>query len=285
VSLEIRRVKRQEEYWGVENIQREAWGFPDIGIVPDNMLMAVQRNGGLVLGAFDRSPDDERERLVGFALGFVGLVQNGMLRHWSHMVAVLPSYQNRNVGYRLKLAQRERVLAQGLEHILWTFDPLESRNAYLNFHKLGAVCNVYRREEYGRMRDELNVSLPSDRFEVHWYIVSRHVAERLNGSASQIGISALLDLGVPLVNGFGDTGKPCLGPVVWPEESEQVMIQIPAHFQALKAADLETARDWRFHTRELFETAFGLGYTVVDLLHEDGRSCYVLRKDWGPNED
>ena len=67
---------------------------------------------------------------------------------------------------------------------------------------------------------------------------------------------------------------------VLPLEGDRLLIQIPAHFQAIKSADLELARAWRLHTRALFEAAFAAGYTVVDLLFENEQSCYLLRKDW-----
>ena len=97
------------------------------------------------------------------------------------MAGVHPAYRNRGLGYSLKLAQREHVLAQGIDLITWTFDPLETRNATLNFHKLGAVCNTYLPNLYGDMRDGLNAGLPSDRFQVDWWIASERVAQRLAG--------------------------------------------------------------------------------------------------------
>lgn len=247
--------------------------------------MAVQHNGGLVLGAFERASDGQPERMIGFALGFLSRVDGGSSRHWSHMVAVLPEFQGRNVGYRLKLAQRDRVLSQGIEHILRTFDPLESRNAYLNFHKLGAVCATYRRDVYGRMRDELNISLPRDRFGVDWHVSSRHVSERLSKLNRSPDLSQLLGAGVSVLNDTGGGIAPHISPIDWSSATDPVLIQIPARFQELKAADLEMARDWRFLTRELFETAFALGYGVMDFLHEVSRSYYVLGKEWHPDED
>jgi predicted GNAT superfamily acetyltransferase len=87
---------------------------------------------------------------------------------------------------------------------------------------------------------------------------------------------------VPLLNPPlpGDPPRPahrCL-----PLEGARLLLQIPAHFQALKAADVELALAWRLHTRDLFEAAFGAGYVVTDLLFEGGESCYLLGKDWRP---
>jgi predicted GNAT superfamily acetyltransferase len=326
MPIEIRPIRTLDEYRAVERIQRVVWGHGDLDVVPDHLLVTMQRNGGLVLGAFEVLPEEgpeeepgEREdRLIGFALGFVGLSSGGQVKHCSHMVGVDPAYQNRDVGYRLKLAQREHVLAQGIDLITWTFDPLESRNARLNFHKLGATCNTYLRDLYGHMRDELNVGLPSDRFQVDWHIASAHVAGRLHGDRAgpstglrtgpsatlrtgpsteftpsnaeglKMGpstglrtgpsLSALQDEGVPLLNRTlpGDLPRP--SQTVLPIQGDRLLVQIPAHFQAIKSADLGLACAWREHTQALFEAAFAAGYTVIDLLFEAGQSCYLLKK-------
>jgi predicted GNAT superfamily acetyltransferase len=287
--IEIRPVQALDEYRAVERLQRTVWRHGDLDVVPDHLLITLQKNGGLVLGAFETPPEEglgpQDEHAIGFALGFVGLSPAGKIKHCSHMVGVAPAYQNQNVGYLLKLAQREHVLAQGIDLITWTFDPLESRNARLNFRKLGGACKTYLRDVYGRMRDELNVGLPSDRFQVDWHIASTHVADRLRADQPPPGFGSLRALGIPLLNPSipGDPPHPSRTPP--PLEGDRVLIQIPAHFQALKAADMELTRAWRAHTRNLFESAFAAGYTVVDLLFEAGQSYYLLQKDWTPNED
>ncbi|HSN73476.1 MAG TPA: GNAT family N-acetyltransferase, partial [Anaerolineae bacterium] len=171
--ITIHPLTTHDEIHAVEQLQRDAWGVPDLEIVPLHMLITPPRNGGLLLGAYDG------ERLVGFVFGFLGLTADGRLKHCSHMAGVHPDYRDQGVGYQLKLAQRGHVLAQGIDLITWTFDPLETRNAGLNFHKLGAVCNTYLRNLYGEMHDVLNAGLPSDRFQVDWWVGSQRVAERL----------------------------------------------------------------------------------------------------------
>ncbi|HEC33658.1 MAG TPA: hypothetical protein ENI37_02955 [Chloroflexi bacterium] len=298
MAVEIRPIQTNDEYRAVERLQRQAWALEDVEIVPHHLLLTVQKNGGLVLGAFESLPEEEGERLVGFVFGFVGLLPGGKVKHCSHMAGVAPACQNRNIGYRLKLAQRQRVLAQGIDLITWTFDPLESRNARLNFHKLGAICNIYLRNLYGDMRDGLNVGLPSDRFQVDWLIASDHVASRLRDGWVGLSLSALQADGVPILNrplpgghsaprlpsGEAGSEQALLRPpeTVLPLEGDRLLVQIPAHFQAVKSADLGLARAWREHSRALFEAAFAKGYTVTDLLFEHDRSCYLLQKDWRP---
>ena len=282
MNVEIRPIRTQAEYRAVEQLQREVWGLEEVEIVPDHLLLTAQKNGGLVLGAFDASLADKNEGLVGFVFGFAGLSPTGHVKHCSHMAAVMPAYQDQNLGYRLKLAQREHVLAQGLDLITWTFDPLESRNASLNFHKLGTLCRTYVRDLYGRMRDALNVALPSDRFEVESHIASSHVGDRIKGGVQRPSLSQWQAAGVPLLNRPlpGDPPRPT--DTLRPFEGERLLIEIPAYFQTIKAIDMELARAWRLHTRALFEAAFNDAYVVTDLLFQAGHSCYLLEKDWTP---
>jgi predicted GNAT superfamily acetyltransferase len=282
-GIRIRPVNSIDEYWAVEQLQREVWGLEDTEIVPDHMLVTAQKNGGLVLGAFEIAGDGT-EQLIGFVFGIVGLTRDGEVKHCSHMAAVSRAYQSQNVGYRLKLAQRERVLSQDMSLITWTFDPLESRNARLNFRKLGVICRTYFRDLYGVMRDGLNAGLPSDRFQVEWHIASAHVAARLSDRWHGPSLSALQAMGVPVLNpvhpGGGDLPEP--SQQVLPVKGERVLVQIPARFQAIKLADLGLALAWREHTRGLFEDVFAAGYVIVDLLFEEGQSYYLLQKEYVP---
>jgi predicted GNAT superfamily acetyltransferase len=278
MSIEIRPIKMEDEYHAVERLQREIWGAPDIEIVAFEMLMTASKNGGVTLGAFDIAEGEGR--MVGFVFGFAGLTADGRLKHCSHMAGALPGYRDRGVGYALKLKQREIVLAQGIDLITWTFDPLESRNARFNFHKLGATCNVYLRNLYGAMRDKLNAGLPSDRFQVDWRIASPRVEARLRGeegasSTSTPSASALMSEGVPLINP-PVAGEPLRPSTMTLAGEERILIQIPSDFQSLKAKDGNLALEWRLHTRALFEEAFAKGYLATDLLMEDGRSYYLL---------
>jgi predicted GNAT superfamily acetyltransferase len=271
MSIEIRPVRTEDEYHAIEQLQREIWGAPEIEIVGFETMMIAHKNGGLALGAFDTAGGEQR--MVGFVFGFVGLTEDGRVKHCSHIAGVLPDYRDRNVGYALKLKQREHVLAQGIDLITWTFDPLESRNARFNLHKLGATCQRYLRNLYGAMRDALNVGLPSDRFQVEWRIASPRVEARLRGESDALSVSSLMADGAPLIKPLElrSSEEPLI-------ESERALIQIPSDFQSLKAADKDLALEWRLRARELFEWAFAKGYTATDLLLEEGRSFYLLEK-------
>jgi predicted GNAT superfamily acetyltransferase len=264
----------------VEELQRHVWPGSETDVVPAHLLITAVHNGGLVLGAY------AEEKLVGFVFGFPGLeftADGPRPKHCSHMAGVHPDHRDGGVGFALKRAQWQMVRHQELDHITWTYDPLLSRNAYLNIARLGAVCSTYRRSEYGEMRDGLNAGLPSDRFQVDWWLNTHRVNRRLSKRPRPtLKLSHLTRVGVhpPYELQRGAGGLPRPPEHVPPLEAKLVAADIPADFMALKALDFALARDWRFFTRELFETAFARGYIVTDFVfdrgHESPRSLYVL---------
>ena len=77
--------------------------------------------------------------MVGFVYSLPGIL-GGKPTQWSHMLGVVDEFRNEGVGYDLKLLQRERTIAMGLDLIEWTYDPMQAMNAHLNFTKLGVVA-------------------------------------------------------------------------------------------------------------------------------------------------
>lgn len=276
----IRLLETPEELTLVEELQRIVWPGSETDVVPMHMLIAVVHNGGLVLGAF------KGEKIIGFVLGFPGLEatpDGPRPKHYSHMMGIHPDHRNGGAGFALKRAQWQMVRHQGLDHVTWTYDPLLSRNAYLNIAKLGAVCTTYRRAEYGEMRDGLNAGLPSDRFQVDWWINTRRVERRLGKrSRPPLKLSHVARSGLhpfyPILSLTDDLPRP---PEHVPHFEDRLLLaEIPGDFQLLKSMDFALARDWRFFTRELFETAFAANYIVTDFIfdREEGspRGLYVL---------
>lgn len=279
-ALNIHVLETPEEMTAVETLQRQVWPGSETDVVPAHLLVTVVHNGGLVLGAFDE------DKLVGFVFGFPGLeftADGPRPKHCSHMAGVHPDYRDSGIGFALKRAQWQMVRHQDLDHITWTYDPLWSRNAHLNIARLGAVCSTYRRTEYGEMRDGLNAGLPSDRFQVDWWLNTNRVNRRLGkrprptlklGHLARVGVHPLYTLAM------SDGGQPKPPEHLPSIETQLVAAEIPSDFMALKAADFALALDWRFFTREFFETAFAQGYIVTDFVydagHERPRSLYVL---------
>lgn len=273
MTITIRAVTTIEECRAIEQLQLEVWDTIELDVTPVTLLSILAKEGGIVLLALDGTEP------VGFSYSLPGLTKENRLKLVSHQTGVQPSYQNSGLGYQLKLAQREAALARQFDLVTWTFDPLQGRNAYLNLHKLGAVCNTYLRHLYGDMPDALNRGLPSDRFRVDWWIASPHVTRRLAGQFPTLAPAnspyPLINPAEILPNGF------LAAPSTFdPPASSFCWLQVPPDFPLLKAGASDLALQWRLHTRDLFETYFNAGYTAVDFCRGDDRNFYLLQKDW-----
>lgn len=246
-----------DEFAACEAISREIWGAAERNIVPRELLLTMQQNGGLVHGAFFPSG-----RLVGFCFGFVGM-RDGQLRLCSHQLGVLPEFRGGGIGIALKQAQRDDALRLGYELVSWTFDPLEARNAYINLHRLGCIARLYDRDHYGAMEDDLNRGLPSDRLEAEWWL------RRPKPSNATSGALVILRVGAD--------GGP-IREASHPSAGTTVLLSIPPDFQQVKRASHELALRWRMESRAAFEAALSAGLVAVDFRRE---GTYVMAPNPG----
>lgn len=286
-------INDQEGIRQVEALQEEVWGRADV--VPDHLLLAAIHGGGVLLGAFAGT------EMAGFVFGFPAFdkaPQGLILRHHSHMLAVRPELRDSGIGFMLKRAQWQWVRRQGIERITWTFDPLQSRNAYLNIGRLGAVCSTYLPDYYGEMTDVINAGLPSDRFQVDWWVNSPRVEDRLAARPRRpLELGDYFSAGAEIVNPtrLADSGHPVPPEGTWLAESVAeslgaepppqsahppfYLVEIPPDFQSLRDQEPELGLRWRMHTREVFQRLFTRGYLVTDFIYMRGaspRSFYLL---------
>jgi len=259
MTIEIRLLTTAQEFTACEKIQEVIWG--SFGIVPDHMLITIQKNGGLVLGAFDHATPNAA--MVGFVFGFLGRTKDGRLKHASHMAAVLPTYRDAGIGAQLKWAQRDYVLAQGLDLMTCTFIPLLSRNAQLNISRLGAC--------YGPEPELTTAELPSDRFQVDWWLRDERVASRRTGSAL-LPNTTILRAQALLVN--PDPREP----VQSVAHGEAFLLQIPSDLDALRAVDPARACAWSYQVRTVAEPAFATGYQITAFARDGAVGLYLLEQ-------
>ena len=276
-DLSFRRLASVAEYRACEQLQRVAWEFADrLDVIPLTQLVATQHAGGLVLGAFDGAGV-----LRGFCYSFLGRTAVGELVHYSHMTAVDPEIRGTGLGGRLKWQQRRMVMKDGIDQIVWTFDPLESLNAYFNFSKLGVTADTYCPNLYGETTSALHRGTPTDRLLVRWELRSPRVRARAQGRPGRLAAAFVAGrLSAPAVlRASGSTSvlvpdDPDLG-----AEEAYLSIEIPVSIQEVKRAAADVAVAWRAGTRAVLSHYLGAGYRVRECVRTPAtrsRTLYLL---------
>ncbi|HJQ70231.1 MAG TPA: GNAT family N-acetyltransferase [Blastocatellia bacterium] len=278
-NFHIRDAETEADFRETEEIQREVWGFSDLDIVPAATLIATQWAGGMLLCAF------EGERMIGFAYGFPAHEQGRVSIH-SHMLAVRAEYRNLQIGFLLKAAQRKRATEMGVNEITWTFDPLQSLNAHLNFAKLGVIARRYIVNFYGETSSSpLHQGFGTDRLWVNWLLESERVVERIKHIEEGLKAEPArpvwpIDDSSLLVRRKGDS--PQFADMAGPLSQNYCLIEIPHDVTSLKQRDPETAVRWREATRKAFLAATEAGFIVEDFLKHEweggSRWLYLLTR-------
>lgn len=268
VDIKIRNIETLEDFEKVFQLDLKVWeGEP----IPIHQTLTAAKNGGIVLGAFIK------ERLVGFLYSFPGF-KNGEVYLCSHAMGVDPDYRSQGIGAQLKLKQAEVATELGYQAIRWTFDPLQSRNAYLNIAKLGAFCSEYIENCYGEINDRLNKNMPTDRFHVEW-LTDHPYLEKRHTLFADVRVQSE---GVVLGWKVRDDGFPEAIPVEKQKHlhSSYLFVPVPANFEQLKENDTDLALDWRFKTRAVFQPLFADGWAVVHVVRKQDEPVqyYVLCK-------
>jgi predicted GNAT superfamily acetyltransferase len=273
--ISIRDVELPAGLPEIEDIQREVWGCDDRDLVPPTILAATLAVGSILVGAYDGSS------LVGFAYGFVGY-EGGRLTHHSHMLAVRPRYRNFNLGYKLKLAQRERVLAQGINRMTWTFDPMQALNAHFNFGKLGVLADRYKINFYGEATSSFLHQTGTDRLWVSWPLDSLRVRARLRAGAGEKVSPPDLGRAATLVR-VGANDEPQWDSPAGVPRAELLGLEIPADINALQRERPGLAVRWREATRRAFTEAMASGYLVEEFYRSSrqGRPVGVYLLSYG----
>lgn len=270
---EIREIETQAQFRACEELQTEIWGADDFVRVPALVLITAQHNGGAVLGAFLRNGS-----LAGFVCSFPGFAADGRVKHCSQLLAVHPRHQSSGIGYWLKRRQRDVALAQGLDLITWTFDPLASLNAHFNLGKLGCTSSSYLVDCYGTPQGGLNGGLSSDRLLAEWWIRDPRVEAVLAGATRPVQSPAKINRVI--------RARPSGMPRNWSFRldlpSSELLLEIPSDVRTLKRRDIGLAQAWRLELREMFSAYLSVGYRVDGFKRwrrgGELRTAYVLRR-------
>lgn len=228
-------------------LQREVFALPEIELSPVRHFIVTKNAGGWALGAYDG------EKLVGFVLSVPAFLR-GEPAFYSHMTGVRPQYQSYGIGARLKWAQRERALSEGVRYIKWTFQPVQARNAFFNLEKLGATVREYQANFYGTDYSAVPgqgtpIGLESDRLFAEW---------DLSGDKT-------------IMLAVGETFE---------EEGEiEREIEIPNEWNELVKADPQGAIDTQKRVKNEFESAFIEGLVARGFHRDAAHPKFLLYRD------
>jgi predicted GNAT superfamily acetyltransferase len=237
-GVEVRFLADLSDLDDARGVFDEVWPASDGSTqVAGNLMRALVHAGGYASAAYrDGVP-------IGAALAFVGRHRRDSTWHThlhSHMAAVVDPYRDQHIGTALKMHQRVWALGQGIDTIVWTFDPLVRRNARVNLLKLGVEVDGFEVDFYGNMDDGINSGDPTDRLFAWWHLDSPRVVSASMGRLVPVDP---IDLVV--------SGRDALE------------IELPEDIVALRATDAAAAGQWRLAVREAFLAAFADGFRVI----------------------
>ncbi len=225
------------------SLQREVFELPDLEISPVRHLIVTQHAGGFSLGAF------VDEKLVGFLLSVPGF-NNRERFFYSHMTAVSKDFQNFGIGAKLKWAQRERALSEGVAFIKWTFSPVQARNAHFNLNRLGAIVKTYKPNFYGTdyANSDIAQGIDSDRLFAEWNLDSEKVSVLANAQTFT--------------------------------ESDDIacQIEIPSNWNQLVKEDPKEADAIQNRVKSEFQRAFAAGLICKSFRRDEEKPTYLFYK-------
>jgi predicted GNAT superfamily acetyltransferase len=263
-GVEVNALSDLAELEQVVALLSDIWGRAENPPVTLELLRAFTKAGNYVGGAF------EGTRMVGACVGFFHAPHEDTLH--SHIAGVSRAATGRRIGFALKLHQRAWALAHGITEVVWTFDPLVSRNAYFNLTKLAAMPTEYLPNFYGPMTDSINGADDSDRLLVRWRLTDPQVALACAGGGVGAVAGDELAAGAVVALGRRADGTPEPGRL----DGSTSLVAVPPDIERLRATEPELAWRWRSAVR----------HTLTELVQRGGHidgfdraGWYVVRSD------
>lgn len=245
VGLELAEAVPQLE--AVARFLAEVWQTPpgQPPLAPD-VLRAIVHAGGAVHVA------RQGEELAGAAaMIFCGPSPGGV-----YSLIAGARHSGRGVGFALKQAQRAWALERGATSMMWTFDPLVSRNARFNLAKLGAVAAEYEVNFYGLLNDGIDGQGETDRLAARWPLAVRRAVAAADGDQADVAGPDLARCDVD------SRPAPDGGPLL-ARDSGGWWCRVPAEIVALRRSDRPLADRWRLAVREALLAAFSDGHAAT----------------------
>lgn len=236
------RIRLAEDLGAVEAVSRFLAGVwqtpeyqPPLGV---DALRAFIHAGGAI-----HYSGDGGDVTAASALLFCGPASQAV-----YSVIAAARTSDRGAGFALKQAQRVWALDHGATSMIWTFDPLVSRNAHFNLAKLGATATEYSVNFFGRIEDGVNGHDETDRLTAVWPLADPRPALITGPDPESVDFDA----------------RPAPdGRVFGARDESGYWCRVPADIVSLRRDDRELAVAWREAVRSVLLPAFDAGFTAT----------------------
>jgi chorismate synthase len=297
-QITIRKLLLEEEFEAAFAIQSRLPEFCKVGLIPSYYMKLVGSRGGLVLGCFDKN------QLVGYNFAFPCVSSSLGIYLFADSMGFLPAYQRKHLGYYVKKLQYSLAITMRIRYIVWTYDPLKGVNANINIRKLGARIVQYLPEQYKTMgttcdlaKNRLQKTVPEDRFEVCWDVLSDEVKRRMENpycsSRDEIDQIPIINPTLQMEVARHQTGlclkeKPDLmqkiASIQYDYQSPVLRFEIPINYNDIEEREPSLAIDWRIKSRQVFQKYFQNSYQIEEFCHQKKtrRNFYILKKVMDP---
>ncbi|MCK5682309.1 hypothetical protein KAI46_16030 [bacterium] len=263
MKYEIRELSQPDELKDVIRLQAIVGGLPPEDTMSPITLTALSMDRprvGWLLGAY------HKQQMISFVISLATAEPDAA---YGHMLGVLPEYRDSSIGLHMLQRNYELFRRDGISRCYTTYEPLESRNAYIYLNRLGGCGIAYKKAHY-YIDSGLHQGMPQDRF-----LVEMDVEYDLNQARESISLAEALE-SYPIAT---SENMP---------DAKKVLVEIPATIHPLQDQDPDLALVWRMNTRAVFEEYIdNRGLVADEFLSElvDGkrRSFYLLRSNMMPS--
>jgi predicted GNAT superfamily acetyltransferase len=262
-GFEVRELKTDAEVDKCIDLQREIWGLDELGrmspltlksLISDNPKMAIISGGFL------------NNEMIAIQITLPTMEPYTV---YEHMLGIIEKYRDLNIGYFMLKHLYEILKKQQIKKIMWTYEPLEGRNANNYLNKSGANAVKYLQDYYHVVND-MSDGMPIDRFR----------AEVNFDDDFQPQKTYLTELVLTLEEAIK---KIPIASADFMPEADQVLIEIPEDLQSLKTVNMDLAIKFRFDTRKIFieyinKRQFVAVHLYTGIIDGQRKNYYLVQK-------
>ena len=262
--FEIRALHTAEEILQCIELQGTIWGLDELSRMSPITLKAMvsdEPKTGFVFGGFLGG------KMVAIQITLPTLEPHTV---YGHMLGILKEYRDLRLGSRMQDHLFQTLNTFNVNRMLWTYEPLEGRNAKTYLNKSGGRVIKYL-PDYYQVSDEMSGGMPMDRFMVEMHLDDEFYTGRTHHRQPAVSMEEALQT------------IPVAGPDFLPE-TDKVLVEIPDDLQKMKASNNEQAVRYRFDTRKIFieyinNRKFCSEYVYSTVADDRRQSYYLLQKD------